>query len=139
MTARMGGVAVAPARTAREIREERLRRDPDFRAYWARTALARAVAHAVLGYRVEHTLSQAELAEQLGMRQSAVARLEAGEHTPTLETLLRLASRLDLEFVVHVVPGAHPDRWPELERDAPKVVEVADTTDPPSAVLVAAR
>lgn len=130
---------VAGARTAREIREERLREDPEFRAYWARTALARAVSHAVIQYRIEHHLSQTDLADQLGMRQSAVARLEAGEHTPTLETLLRLSSRMDLEIVVHVVPGARPAHWPELEREPPKVVEVADSTDPPSTVLVAAR
>lgn len=35
------------------IRDEKLRYDPAFRAYWEGTAVARAVALAVIGYRVE--------------------------------------------------------------------------------------
>ena len=137
MTDRMG--IAGRARTAREVREERLRQDPEFRAYWARTALARAVAHAVIRYRVEHKLSQAGLAERLGTRQSAVARLEAGEHTPTLETLLRLSAALGIEILMHVAPGAPPEHWPELQQQPTMSYEVAASNDPLSAILVATR
>lgn len=138
MVDRMGNTAPAKPRTARGIREERMRQDPDFRAYWARTTLAQAVALAVVKYHAEHNLSQADLAERLRTRQSNVARLEAGEHTPTLETLLRLSSVLGREFFIHVAPTEHHGRWPEREEHARKVVEVADSSDPPSAVLLAA-
>ncbi len=43
--------------------------DPQFRAEWERTALARAVAEAVIRYRAEHGLSQTGLAGLLGWRQ----------------------------------------------------------------------
>ena len=56
--------------------------DPEFRAEWERTALARAVAEAVIRYRAEHGLSQTALAGMLGWRQPVVARLEAAEHNP---------------------------------------------------------
>ena len=64
--------------------------DPQFRAEWERTALARAVAEAVIRYRADRGLSQTALARLLGWRQPVVARLEAAEHNPTMDTLLTL-------------------------------------------------
>jgi ribosome-binding protein aMBF1 (putative translation factor) len=78
--------------------------DPQFRAEWERTALARAVAEAVIRYRVERGLSQTALARLLGWRQPVVARLEAAEHNPTMDTLLTLARKLDLRVQVDVGP-----------------------------------
>lgn len=78
--------------------------DPAFRVEWERTAVARAVALRVLQYRSEHGLSQTALAQRLGLHQPAVARLEAGEHLPTLDTLARLARELGLAFDVEVTP-----------------------------------
>ena len=42
-----------------ELIAEQLRTDPEFRAEWERTALARAVAVAIVRYRAEHDLSSA--------------------------------------------------------------------------------
>lgn len=77
-------------------------RDPVFRAEWDRTAVARAVAKRLVEYRVEHELTQTALARQLEMKQPAIARLEAGKHNPSFETLGRLASRLGIEFHIDV-------------------------------------
>ncbi len=85
--------------------------DPEFRAEWERTALARAIASQVIAYRVEHGLSQTALAKRLGMKQPAVARLEAGEVTPSIETLQRLVPVLDTEIVIDLAP---PEREPKL-------------------------
>jgi transcriptional regulator with XRE-family HTH domain len=78
--------------------------DSDFQREWERTAVARAVALKVLTYRTEHGLSQRALAKKLGMTQPQVARLEAGEHNPTIDTLARLAQTLDIEFAIDVHP-----------------------------------
>jgi transcriptional regulator with XRE-family HTH domain len=78
--------------------------DPQFRADWERTALARAVAEAVIRYRTERGLSQTALARLLGWRQPVVARLEAAEHNPTMDTLLSLARKLGLRVQVDVGP-----------------------------------
>jgi transcriptional regulator with XRE-family HTH domain len=93
-----------------EILEEDLR-DPEFRAEWERTALARAIANKLVAHRVEHGLSQAALGAKLGMKQPAVARLEAGEHNPSLDTLVRVVRVLDIEIVLDLVP---PHRRPKL-------------------------
>lgn len=83
---------------------KRLLRDPVFRAEWDRTTVARAVAKRLVEYRVEHELTQTALARLLGMKQPAVARLEAGGHNPSFETLGRLASLLGIEFHIDVTP-----------------------------------
>lgn len=73
-------------------------------ARWERTALARAVANAVVAYRTTHHLSQGALAAKLGMKRPAISRLERGENNPSIETLERLASGLGLRFIVDVAP-----------------------------------
>ena len=78
--------------------------DEAFRAEWERTALARAVALRVVAYRADNKLSQAALGRLLGMAQSGVARLESGEHLPTLVTLQRLSKILGTSIVVGVSP-----------------------------------
>lgn len=85
--------------------------DPEFRAEWERTAFARAVAITVLAYRAKHDLSQKVLAERLDMAPSNLARLESGEHTPSLNTLADISSRLGIEFAIDITPG---DREPAL-------------------------
>ena len=93
------------ARSAGQIAADELT-DPEIRREHDRTALAHAVAMRVIGYRVEHGLSQTGLARLLGMHQPAVARLEAGDHEPSLATLSRLAKVLGVEFHIDITPDA---------------------------------
>ncbi len=85
-------------KSAEVVCAEHLAKSPVLREEWDRTALARAVAQRVVAYRAEHGVTQTELGRRLGLRQSAVARLEAGEHEPTLATLALLARRLGMQF-----------------------------------------
>jgi len=62
------------------------------------------VAEAVIHYRAEHGLSQTALAGLLGWRQPVVARLEAAEHNPSMDTLFTLARKLGLRVRVDVGP-----------------------------------
>jgi ribosome-binding protein aMBF1 (putative translation factor) len=81
-------------------------RDAAFREEWERTALARAVATRVVAYRATEGLSQSALARKLGVSQPLVARLELGEHEPTLTTLSRLSRHLGLEFHIDITPNS---------------------------------
>jgi ribosome-binding protein aMBF1 (putative translation factor) len=83
---------------------EDMLKDPEFREEWERTALARAVAEAVIRYRAERGLSQTALARLLGWSQPVVARLEAAEHNPSMDTLVALARKLGLRVHVDVGP-----------------------------------
>ena len=55
-------------KTAAAVEKADRENDPEYRAEWERTRLAHDVAMRVLGYRVEHKLTQTELGRLLGMR-----------------------------------------------------------------------
>jgi transcriptional regulator with XRE-family HTH domain len=86
------------------LAEEQLR-DPEFRAEWQRTAPARELAVALLRYRAENDLSQRALAEVLGVSQPRVAKLEAGEHNPSVDTIINVVRRLGIEFAIDIAPS----------------------------------
>jgi transcriptional regulator with XRE-family HTH domain len=113
-------------------------RDPDFRTEWEASAPARAIAIRMMEYRADHGLSQTALGRLLGMSQPAVARLEAGEHLPTLGTLRRISEALGIEILVSIRPADRHPTWvtPEAESSA-KVVERV-TTASGSELLIAA-
>jgi transcriptional regulator with XRE-family HTH domain len=102
-------VKLTELKTSEQVLAEELR-DPDFKREWDRTTIARAVALKVIAYRVDHSLSQRGLAKQLGMTQPQVARLEASEHNPTIDTLARLAQTFDIEFAIDVHPHQRPPK-----------------------------
>lgn len=91
------------ARTWDEVLDEQLQ-DPSFRAHWERYAPARAMADALIRYRIARDLSQSQLAKLLGVKQPTVARWETGEHNPTWETLLVLAQKLGIIVSLTVEP-----------------------------------
>jgi DNA-binding XRE family transcriptional regulator len=82
-------------------------RDPEFRARWERTALGRALADGLVRFRADHNLTQRQLAERLGWKQPAVARLELGERNPDLPTLIHIAQRLGISVNVSI-EGSKP-------------------------------
>jgi ribosome-binding protein aMBF1 (putative translation factor) len=89
--------------TASDSLKKRLR-NPDFRREWDRTALARAVALRLVEYRADYGLSQTALARKLQMQQPAIARLEAGDHNPSVDTLVRLSQGLGIDFHIDITP-----------------------------------
>ena len=122
-------------KTSEEVLEEHLR-DPDFRREWNRTALAHAVALKMLTYRTEQGLSQRALAQKLGMTQPQVARMELGEHNPTIDTLARLAQALDVEFVIDVRPRQCAPKLLSARAQHTNAIASYDTDD--ASVLLAA-
>lgn len=97
-------VKLSELRTAEEVHEQDMR-DLDYRREHERTRLANDVAIRVIRYRADHGLTQAALARMLGMRQPHVARLESGDHEPSLLTLARLSEALGEDFSVDIKSG----------------------------------
>ena len=81
-------------------------RDPEVVGELARTAVANQLAILVIQYRVEHGLTQTALARQLGMRQPAIARLEASDHEPSVAMLARLANKLGITLRLDLTPDS---------------------------------
>lgn len=90
-------------------------RDPAFRAEWERTAVARWLAIEVAHYRAVHGLSQSQLAKHLGVHQSDVARMELGEHNPSMERLIRVACGLDIELMIDIRPKDKAAKLPRKQ------------------------
>jgi len=99
--------------------------EPDVRADWYRSALARSLSLALVAHRAEHGLTQTALGRLLGMPQAQVSRIEGGDHTPSLDTLLRIADTLGLAIDISVRPRA------DGRRPAPRSVKsaIVETTD----------
>jgi ribosome-binding protein aMBF1 (putative translation factor) len=74
--------------------------NPHYRAARLRFVVAEKVARLLIGYRQQHALTQAQLASALGMKESAVSRLESGEHVPNIATLGRIAEVCDVDVVL---------------------------------------
>ena len=89
---------------ARSVFDE-LHWDPEYRAELEHSFLAEKVALEVAAYRARHGLTQAELAARLSMKKSAITRLEAAEHEPSMTMLQRLAVGLGVRFEISVAPG----------------------------------
>lgn len=98
-------VKMSELRTADEIAATELC-DPAVRQEYERTAFANAVAIRVIRYREHNSLSQTALARRLGMSQPAIARLETGDHEPSLAMLARLARGLGIDFSIDITPSS---------------------------------
>lgn len=105
-------VKLSELATAAEVHDRDMT-DPEYQREYDRAALANEVALKVVSYRTEHGLSQAALARKLGMRQPNIARLEAGDHEPSLSTLARLSLGLGMDFSVDIRRGRLQLRRPQ--------------------------
>ena len=76
--------------------------DPDFKAEYEAMRPDYEAIRAVIAARLESNMTQAELAEKTGIRQSNISRIESGTSSPTIDTLARLAAglgkKLKIEF-----------------------------------------
>ena len=68
--------------------------DPEFRTLYEKQQPERELILQLVKARAELNLSQKELAEKLGIKQSHISRLENGNHNPSLAFMQRLAEGL---------------------------------------------
>ena len=87
-----GDIAV---KAHRQYTDEQIKRDPRF-ARDLEEAKVQVRIVMIARLREKRGLSQRDLAKIVGVKQPQIARLEKGDHLPTLETLLRLEEGLSL-------------------------------------------
>lgn len=78
--------------TAEELIQQEKDFNPAFAQAWDDAAAARNVRLAIIDARMKAGLTQAQLAEKLGVKQSVVARYETGKHDLRLSTLQRIVA-----------------------------------------------
>lgn len=64
-----------------------------------------AIAEALIEKRLECGISQAELAEKIGTKQSAISRLESGNYNPSIKLLGKVARELNLKLSISFYPS----------------------------------
>lgn len=75
--------------------------------------------------RMEHLdVSKSELANRLGKNPSFVTKLLRGNNNFTLETMVKLARKLDAEVRVHLQPDGTTSEWIDFLRTEPAREEV---------------
>ena len=80
---------------------EKQMEDPEFRAEHEATRAEFEVTRALIEARVSMNMTQKELAERSGIRQSNISRIENGTCSPTIATLQSLAKGLGKELSVN--------------------------------------
>jgi DNA-binding XRE family transcriptional regulator len=83
--------------------EERLLQDPEVRAAWEELEPEYEIARQLIRARIEAGMTQKQLAEKIGTRQSAISRMESGAQNVSIGMLRKVARGLNKEL--HVVIG----------------------------------
>jgi transcriptional regulator with XRE-family HTH domain len=117
--------APSTLRSAEEYLNDLLTTDREFREEWYANVLGRTFGLAVFTYRTEQGLTQTALGKTLGIPQSQIARIEDGEHTPSLPTMVKVCDALGLELTLTISPKS------EMRREISKTLQrgVCDATD----------
>lgn len=74
--------------------------DPEARVAYEETLRTVRFGYALGRVREQRGLTQQALADIVGVKRTAIARLEAGDHAPTMTTLLKLVQALDAKLVI---------------------------------------
>lgn len=86
---------------------EQLLANPEVQAAYEASVLEYVILDEMLSARREAGLTQAQVADRMGTKAPAVARLEnslaSGKHSPSLETLRKYAKALGKRLEVHLV------------------------------------
>ena len=77
--------------------------DPEFKKEWDSSEMEYQLMMMVLKARNEQNLTQSELAERTGIRQSNISRIEKGQALPSILTLSKIAHGLGKELQIKFV------------------------------------
>jgi len=79
-------------------------KDPVYKAEYDALEPEFAIIHAMIEARKTSGMTQKQLSEKTGIAQGDISKIEIGEANPTLNTLKRLASGMDMRLKLEFVP-----------------------------------
>lgn len=86
-------------KTHKEFLKERMQ-DPKFKKAYDALEFEFKLYESLIQARIEKKLTQKQLADKLGIAQSALARFESGRTNPTLSFLKKITSGLGLKLTI---------------------------------------
>jgi len=93
----------------REFLDEQLQ-NPEFKEEWDALEPEFAIVQAIIDARKISGLTQKQLSERTGIAQADISRLENGNANPSLSTLKRLASAMDMTLRIEFTPPINGSR-----------------------------
>ncbi len=84
--------------------EKELLKDPEFKKEYERLQPEFAVISAMIEARIKRGLTQKELANRIGTKQSVISRLESGKANPSILFLKKLAQALNSTLQIRFTP-----------------------------------
>ena len=82
--------------------KNRLLKNPELKRAYEELGPEFSVIALLINMRLRQHISQRELAERIGTKQSAIARFESGTYNPSLSFLYRIANALDARLKVSI-------------------------------------
>ena len=85
-----------------ELLEENLK-DPEFKEAWDETETEYQIRSMLIAARLENNLTQKQLSEKSGIRQSNISRIEKGVCMPTIPTLCEIAKSYGKKIKIEMI------------------------------------
>ena len=79
-------------------------KDPEFRAEYDALEPEFSLVHAMIEARKMAGFTQKQLAERTGIAQGDISKIENGNGNPSLKTLKRIASAMDMKLILEFEP-----------------------------------
>ncbi len=91
----------------RETLNRQLENDTEFRREYEALSPEYELAKMLIACRSTGNLTQKQLAELTGIDQADISKIENGNANPSIKTLTRLASAMNMTLKIEFVPKAH--------------------------------
>lgn len=80
--------------------KQQLLQSPEVNIEYEKLQILYDIKREIIKLRLEQGLSQKDLADRIGSKQSAISRLESGDYNPSIEFLNKVAIALGKKLVV---------------------------------------
>ncbi|MCI7351577.1 MAG: helix-turn-helix domain-containing protein [Ruminococcus sp.] len=91
----------------RETLNRQLENDAEFRKEYEALSPEYELAKMLIACRSNGNLTQKQLSELTGIDQADISKIENGNANPSIKTLTRLASAMNMTLKIEFVPNAH--------------------------------
>lgn len=87
-----------------DLHFEKLLENPEFKKAYDDLRPVYKLIREIVAYRIEHGISQKELAERIGTKQSSISRFEKAMKMPSLSFLNQITEALGLDWEINFIP-----------------------------------
>ncbi|BCH27823.1 helix-turn-helix domain-containing protein [Mesorhizobium sp. L-8-3] len=80
------------------------------------TDIYRLLGRNIAAHRAARKLTQAQVAERLGLTRASLANIETGRQRAMLHHIYEIADALELESILDLIPSRRPKSWQSARR-----------------------